>query len=631
MSVELGHFILILAFLVALVQAVIPFYGAVRSAPSLMRLGVHAAYLQAGLLSISFLILVSAFIRSDFSVAIVVANSALAKPLIYKIAGTWGNHEGSMLLWALILALYGVVFAVTTGAPEALRARTLAVQGLIGSVFIAFILFTSNPFARLLRAPFEGRGLNPVLQDPALALHPPLLYGGYVGFSVSFAICVAALSMRPFPYQWVRYMRPFMLVAWVFLTLGIALGSFWAYYELGWGGFWFWDPVENASLMPWLTGTALLHTSLVAQRRQVLHRWCLILAILTFGLALAGTFLVRSGVLTSVHAFATDPARGVFILIIMSGFMALAFGTYARAMRDFSPSPALTLLSREGALVFNNLILTTAMATIFIGTIYPLVLDALGFGKISVGPPYFSTVLIPLAVPFVLAVPIAPLLGWRSGEFALVYERLGVAAILALLIGLGVVLSRGGSAILPALAMIGAAWLIFGSLADFFNRVYVDGRVRIRRVSFVVPLAHAGIGVMLLGIIGATAWRSEIAVALAPHEEVMLSGFRFRLDRVSVVDVENYTATRAQVSYWSAGNASGHLFPEQRFYETEKSTTTEAAIDKGLMRHIYVVIGDDLDGKRVVRVWIHPLVAFIWLGAMMMAVSGILSLSVRRG
>ncbi|MBL8836332.1 MAG: heme lyase CcmF/NrfE family subunit, partial [Alphaproteobacteria bacterium] len=435
MIVEIGHYALILAFAVAFVQSVLPLMGAARGDGALMEVGRSAALAQFGLIAFAFAALTQAFVVSDFSVAAVVANSHSTKPMLYKIAGVWGNHEGSMLLWVLILALFGAaVAAFGANLPPALRARVLAVQGMTGVAFLAFIIFTSNPFARLDPAPEDGNGLNPILQDPGLAFHPPFLYLGYVGFSVVFSFAVAALIEGRVDAAWARWVRPWTLAAWTSLTLGIALGSWWAYYTLGWGGFWFWDPVENASFMPWLIGTALLHSAIVVERRDSLKSWTILLAILAFALSLVGTFLVRSGVLTSVHAFAVDPARGVFILAILVVAIGGALALYAWRAPALAPGGLFQPISREGALVLNNLLLATACATVFLGTLYPLFLDALTGARVSVGPPFFNSTFLPLMAPLLVAVAIGPFLGWKRGDLAGALMRLWAAGAATLVV-----------------------------------------------------------------------------------------------------------------------------------------------------------------------------------------------------
>ncbi|HCQ81953.1 MAG TPA: heme lyase NrfEFG subunit NrfE [Rhodobiaceae bacterium] len=625
MIAEFGHFALISALCVCLVQVGVAFSGAASGASDLMRMGDNAARAQCGLVFIAFGALTYSFVVSDFSLAVVHANSHIAKPLVYKIAGVWGNHEGSMLLWVLILALYGAAFSVFERAmPQTLHARILAVQGLMGIAFLVFLLATSNPFSRLDLAPFEGRGLTPILQDPALAAHPPLLYAGYVGFSMTFSFAVAALLEGQVDRAWARWMRPWTLLAWVFLTLGIALGSYWAYYELGWGGFWFWDPVENASLMPWLAGTALLHSALVAERRGTLINWTLLLAIVTFALSLAGTFLVRSGVLTSVHAFANDPARGVFILAILALFTGGGLAVYglrapASSRDGFQPA------SREALLVTNNIFLATATVTVFVGTIYPLVLDAIGGPKISVGAPYFNAVFAPLTIPFLIMLPLGPMLAWRGDTFSSLFGRLAPAALAAVLVTCGLALTRSGTPLLALVLLGGAFWLVGGALTDMVERLR-----RLKNLAqtplLSAPVAHAGLGVMIIGIIAATAWRQELVVAVAPGDQLRIAGQSLRFEGVRERAGPNFTSEQASLVYLDGPHEGADLRPERRFYEAERSQTTEAAITTDLTGHLYAVIGEPVDGKRVVRIWYHPFVALIWLGAVLMACGGALGL-----
>src|SRR6186713_888563 len=472
MIAELGHFALVLALALAVVQSSVPFWGAMRRDPRLIAVAPPAAITQFLLVGLAFAALVHAHVASDFSLVNVVENSHSAKPLLYKFTGVWGNHEGSMLLWVLILALFGaLVAAFGSNLPSSLRARVLAVQGWIGSAFITFILLTSNPFARLDPAPLEGQDLNPILQDIGLAIHPPFLYLGYVGFSISFSFAVAALMEGRTDAAWARWVRPWTLVAWIFLTLGIAMGSYWAYYELGWGGWWFWDPVENASLMPWLAGTALLHSAVVMEKRNALKVWTILLSILTFSLSLIGTFLVRSGVLTSVHAFATDPTRGVFILLILCLFIGGSLSLYAWRASTLKQGGLFAPISREGALVLNNLFLTTACATVFIGTLYPLALEVVTGDKISVGAPFFNLTFGPLFVPLMVAMPFAPLLAWKRGDLLGAAQRLTAAGIVAL-VAIAVVWAwtRGGATFAP-LAIGLAVFVIGGALSDLAERM----------------------------------------------------------------------------------------------------------------------------------------------------------------
>ncbi len=541
MIAEIGHFALILALPVALVQGLVPLLGFRRGDAAWMAVARPAAQAQLALIAIAFAALTHAFVTSDFSLAVVAQNSHSAKPLLYKITGVWGNHEGSMLLWVLILALFGGA-AASFGAnlPPPLRSLALAVQGLIGLGFLAFIVFTSNPFARLSPAPLDGNGLNPILQDPGLAFHPPFLYLGYVGFSMAFSFAIAALIEGRVDAAWARWVRPWTLAAWSSLTIGIALGSWWAYYELGWGGWWFWDPVENASFMPWLVGTALLHSAIVVEKRGALKSWTILLAIITFALSLIGTFLVRSGVLTSVHAFATDPERGLFILALLVIAIGGSLTLYALRAPALTPGGLFRPVSREGALLLNNLLLATAAATVFLGTLYPLLLDALGGGKISVGGPYFNATFLPIMAPLVAAMALGPLMSWKRSDLAGVMDRLklaflaaGAAALLAWWLG-------GGGGILPSLAMALAAWLFAGVLIEF------AGRIRLFRVSpaeswrrarrqprsaYGMALAHAGLAIAVAGITASSAWRVESIQYMRPGDSVTVEMSPYDLGR----------------------------------------------------------------------------------------------------
>lgn len=634
MIAELGHFVLVVALVVAAVQAIAPIYLA-RTAPDIaLSIASRASYLQFILILLAFAALSYGFVRSDFSLAVVFANSHVAKPLIYKIAGVWGNHEGSMLLWVLIVAAYGAAYARFTDTKDSFAARVLIVQGWLGVAFLAFLLFTSNPFARLLPAPFSGQGLTPILQDPALAAHPPLLYAGYVGFSMAYAFALAALTGADDGGNWARRMRPWILTAWIFLTLGIALGSYWAYYELGWGGFWFWDPVENASLMPWLAGTALLHSALVAEKRDTLKKWTLLLAIITFALSLSGTFLVRSGVLTSVHAFANDPERGLFILAILGGFSLAGFVLYGLRLPRLAADKPFQPVSREGLLLVNNIFLATATVTVFLGTIYPLVLDALGMGKISVGAPYFNAVFAPLTIPFALLLPLGPLLNWRAGSVKPLQNRLLLAAGAAALVTCGIVLSRGAASVMVVALFAAALWLLFGAGLDLAQRLapYRSRLIKFWTLpanAFSAPLAHAGLAVMLLGILAATQWRAEIVVAAAPNQQINIAGISLRYDGLREIDGPNYRAEQARLTYLTGRHQGTHIFPERRFYEAERAQTTEAAITTDMTGHLYAVVGETSGDKRVLRLWYHPYVAFIWLGALLMALGGSFALVTR--
>jgi len=640
MIIEIGHFALVLALAVAVVQMVLPIWGARAGDERLMAVAEPAALAQLALLALAFAALTHAYVTSDFSVETVWANSHSAKPLIYKISGVWGNHEGSMLLWVLILALFGAAVALFgTNLPRSLRANVLAVQAGIAIAFLLFIVLASNPFTRIpLQA--EGRGLNPILQDPALAFHPPFLYAGYVGLSTAFSFAIAALIEGRTDAAWARWVRPWTLAAWMCLTLGIAMGSWWAYYELGWGGWWFWDPVENASFMPWLAATALLHSALVMEKREALKVWTILLAILAFSLSLIGTFLVRSGILTSVHAFAVDPRRGVFILAILVLLIGGALALYAWRAPRLQAGGLFAPISREGALVLNNILLTTACATVFIGTLYPLALESLTGAKISVGPPYFNLTFVPLMVPLLLAVPLGPYLAWKRGDLAGASQRLFAAAGLALvaLVATYAVAWRG-----PWLAPFGIAlgvWVIAGALSEWATRVKLFGaspeetlrRARaLPRAAHGTTLAHAGIGLTVIGIVATTGWQSESVITMRPGERTEIAGYELTFRGVAPRQGPNYREQVGLIAVTRGGAPVTELSPAKRLYDAPRQSTTEAAIYVSLRGDLYVVLGDQLEGGGwVVRLYFNPLVRLIWLGAVVMAIGGALSLSDRR-
>jgi cytochrome c-type biogenesis protein CcmF len=637
MITELGHFALILALGLALVQMTLPAWGARVGDVRLMAIAEHAAILQFGLIALAFLSLMHAYVVSDFSVETVWANSHTAKPMIYKISGLWGNHEGSMLLWVLILALFGGAVAVFgTHLPLTLRANALAVQAGIAVAFLLFIIFTSNPFARIPAQP-QGRGLNPILQDPALAFHPPLLYAGYVGLSMAFSFAIAALIDGRTDATWARWVRPWTLAAWIFLTLGIAMGSWWAYYELGWGGWWFWDPVENASFMPWLAATALLHSALVMEKREALKVWTILLAILAFSLSLMGTFLVRSGVLTSVHAFAVDPKRGIFILAIMGLLIGGSLALYAWRAPQLQQGGLFAPISREGALVLNNALLTTACATVFIGTLYPLALDTLSGERISVGPPYFNLTFAPIMVPLLLALPFGPYLGWKRGDLYAAAQRLLAAALSATLAyALTAALFWRG----PWLAPFGIAlgvFIVAGALSEWTMRVrpFAEGALRrargLPRSAHGTAFAHAGVGLSLLGIVASSAWQSERILAMKVGDRAQIAGYEVTLNGVAPRRGPNYDEQFGLFAVTRDGTAVTELEPAKRLYDAPKLPTTEAAIHASWSGDLYVVLGDELaNGGYVVRIYFHPLVRLIWGGAAVMALGGAVSLCDRR-
>jgi cytochrome c-type biogenesis protein CcmF len=641
MLVEIGHFALVLALLVALVQGTVPLVGAsVRSRP-LMDLGRSAALLQFGLVALAFAIFMHAHIVSDFSVRNVFENSNTAKPMLYKVTGVWGSHEGSMMLWVLMLTLFGgLVAALGRSLPATLRARTLAIQGLLGFGTLAFIIGTSNPFDRLSPVPVDGRDLNPLLQDPGLAFHPPFLYFGYVGFSITYSFAIAALIEGRVGASWARWVRPWALTAWCGLTVGIAMGSWWAYYVLGWGGWWYWDPVENASFMPWLLGTALLHSAAVVEKRETLQRWTVLLAILTFGMSLIGTFLVRSGVLTSVHSFAVDPTRGVFILVLIALVIGGGLVLYALRAPGLETGNPFAPVSREGALVLNNLLLCAGMATVFLGTFYPLFAEVWSGVKLSVGPQFFDATFVPILTPGIIALVIGPVLAWRRGNLRAALRRLAPAIVGALLVPV-IVFAFDRAAPPAALAGIAlAAWATLGVLTDLADRSGVAKvpaltswrRLRhLPRGTWGYAIAHFGVGVLIAGITVSTAWRSERIETLHPGDSIEIAGRTLRLVEVTEGDVANYHAQRAQIVVERPGSAPMTLYPERRWYPVARSQTTNTAIATNGLGDLYLALGDpDGQGGWVLRAYYNPLVPWIWFGAILAALGGLVSLSDRR-
>ncbi|MBV9530631.1 MAG: heme lyase CcmF/NrfE family subunit [Bradyrhizobium sp.] len=641
MIAECGHYALVLALVLALIQSTVPLLGARWRDPALMNVARSTALAQFLFLAVSFAALTTLHVTSDFSVVNVFENSHSAKPMIYKITGVWGSHEGSMLLWVSILALFGgLVAAVGNNLPLSLRAHVLAVQAWIAGAFYLFILTTSNPFARIAEPPMEGRDLNPVLQDIGLAVHPPMLYLGYVGFSISFSFAIAALLEGRIDAAWARWVRPWTLLAWIFLTLGIAMGSYWAYYELGWGGWWFWDPVENASLMPWLAGTALLHSALVMEKRNALKVWTILLSILTFSLSLLGTFLVRSGVLTSVHAFATDPTRGVFILLILCVFIGGSLALFAARAPALKQGGLFAPISREGALVLNNLFLTTACATVFVGTLYPLALEVLTGDKISVGAPFFNLTFAPLFVPLMVAVPFGPTLAWKRGDLLGASQRLmaaGVAALMA--VALAWAWARGGSALAP-LAIGLAVFVIAGAVTDLAERI---GLLRVPlaialhrarglpRSAWGTAFAHAGIGIALIGIVCETTWNSEYVGTMKPNDSTSLAGYQFTLDRLTQRQGPNYRELAAEFTVGREGERLTVMMPSKRTFPSRGMSTSETALLTRGVSQLYISLGDTTaDGGIIVRIYHKPLVLLIWFGPVLMALGGVLSLSDRR-
>ncbi len=635
MTVEFGQFALILALLAALLQGVFPFIGVARGDFALASIGRTGALAQLALVATAFACLMIAHATSDFSVLNVVENSHSAKPFIYKLSGVWGNHEGSMLLWVLILAIYGAGVAITARAQPALTAQALGVQGLVAFAFIAFILFTSNPFARIFPAPADGADLNPLLQDPGLAIHPPFLYLGYVGFSVTFAYAIAGLLQKRIDAQWAAAVRPWALAAWVFLTIGIALGSWWAYYELGWGGFWAWDPVENASFMPWLAGTAFLHSVRVVEKRNALKVWTVLLAILTFSLSLIGTFLVRSGILTSVHAFAVDPARGVFILVILAAVIGGSLALFALRGGFLTTQASFQPVSREGAILLNNVFLVTACGTVFIGTFYPLFIDIISGERISVGAPFFNSTFLPLMAGLLLVLAPGAALAWKSGNF-----KNGMAQLIpALAAGVaGALIALWLNWPKPVAAALGAGlalWAIVATLVDFARRIKafsVPAKDSISRIaglprSYIgMTLAHIGLGIVALGVIGAGVWRTESIRLMQVGDTVEVGAYEAKLSDVGQSQGPNYVAELARFNIMKNGRPIRDMIAERRFYPVRGMQTTEAAIWTTLAGDVYLTLGEEAQaGGWAVRAYYNPLVIWLWFGAGVIAIGGVVA------
>ena len=633
---EIGHFTLLLAFCVALIQATIPLFGAHKGRIDLMAIAESAANLQFALLLASFAALTHAFVTSDFSVKLVVLNSHSLKPMLYKVTGVWGNHEGSMLLWVLILSLFGAS-ASWFGAnlPILLKTRVLSVQGAIGVAFLAFIIFTSNPFERVQIPPFDGQDLNPLLQDPGLAFHPPFLYLGYVGLSMAFSFAVAALIEGKIDAAWGRWVRPWTLAAWIFLTIGIALGSWWAYYELGWGGFWFWDPVENASFMPWLLTAALLHSAIVVEKRETLKSWTILLAILAFGFSLIGTFIVRSGVLTSVHAFANDPERGFFILIILGVFMGgalILFSFRSGAMESYS---VFSLASRETALISNNVLLAVSAFVIFLGTIWPLVAELFFDRKLSVGPPFFNAAFTPFMILLGLILPLGSNLSWKRASILKTLKKfLAVFVLCVCLSGFIWSIQTGQSLIGPIGVFLGS-WIVMGTIIDLLSKLGSSKSMRrlmfLPRADFGKFFAHFGLGVTMFAIAALSSWEKEDIRVVSIGSSWNVGSYDLKLDDVLEVRGPNYFSTMGIIAVSKEGSELITLRPEKRNYPIAQMPTTEAAIDYRISRDLYVVLGDQQsENAWTVRTYLKPFANWIWGGCAMMALGGILSLTDRR-
>ena len=633
---EIGHFTLLLAFCVALIQATVPLFGANKGRTDLMAIAESSANLQFALLLASFAALTHAFVTSDFSVKLVVLNSHSLKPMLYKVTGVWGNHEGSMLLWVLILSLFGASASwFGKSLPILLKTRVLSVQGAIGVAFLAFIIFTSNPFERMQIPPFDGQDLNPLLQDPGLAFHPPFLYLGYVGLSMAFSFAVAALIEGRIDAAWGRWVRPWTLAAWIFLTIGIALGSWWAYYELGWGGLWFWDPVENASFMPWLLAAALLHSAIVVEKRETLKSWTILLAILAFGFSLIGTFIVRSGVLTSVHAFANDPERGLFILIILGVFMGGALILFSLRSSAMEAQGIFSLVSRETALISNNLLLAVSAFVVFFGTIWPLVAELFFDRKLSVGPPFFNAAFTPFMILLGLILPLGSNLSWKRAYLTNTVKKLLPVLILCLCFSGFIWSIQTGQSLIGPMGVFLGTWIVVGTLVDLLSKLGSSKSVRrlifLPRADYGKFFAHVGLGVTMFAIAALTSWEKEDIRVVPIGSSWALGSYELKLENIIETRGPNYFSTMGIIQVSKKGLAITTLRPEKRNYPIAQMPTTEAAIDYRISRDLYVVLGDKQSDKAwTVRTYLKPFTNWIWGGCALMAFGGFLSLTDRR-
>ncbi len=628
---ELGHFALIIAFAIAVVQSIVPLIGAARNQAALISMAKPAALAQLLFVSLAYAALTHAFIVHDFSVLYVSQHSNMVQPLMYRISGVWGSHEGSLLLWGLILALWSVAVAVySKNLPEILMARVLAVMGMISVGFIAFMLFTSNPFERIFPVPLDGSELNPMLQDPGLIFHPPLLYMGYVGFSVAFAFAVAALLGGKLDATWARWSRPWTTIAWSFLTLGIALGSWWAYNELGWGGWWFWDPVENASFMPWLVGTALIHSLASTEKRGVFKSWTVLLAILAFSLSLLGMFIVRSGVLVSVHAFATDPARGVFILVFLIVVVGGSLALYAWRSATVVSFGRFQWFSRETALLLNNIIFLTAATAVLVGTMYPLVVDAFGLGKISVGRPYFDTMFALVAIPLLLLLGAGPSIRWKGDSWSRVASSYAAYFMISLVVGLLIpFLIEDKLNIATGLGLAGALWVALTALRDLFQRI--SRKLKLSASFLGMVMAHFGVAVFVAGVTVTMTYSEEKDLRMVPGSSYTISGYDFHFKGTRKVQGPNYLADEAVIEIWKEGKRIGELLPQKRVYTGKSNPMTDASIDIAFTRDLYAALGEELEGGAwSMRVYYKPLIRWIWLGTLFMTFGGVLAVSDRR-
>ncbi len=640
MVAEFGHFLIVLALVVASIQTVLPAIGVASKRRNFILTAEPAALLQAVLTFGAFLVLTYAFVNSDFSLRVVASNSHSLKPMLYKIAGVWGNHEGSLLLWVVILSLYGALVALFgANLPETLRARVLSVQAAISVAFLTFLLFTSNPFERLPHPPLDGNDLNPLLQDPGLAFHPPFLYLGYVGLSMTFSFAVAALWAGEVNAAWARWVRPWALLAWTTLTIGIVLGSWWAYYELGWGGWWFWDPVENASFMPWLISAALLHSAIVVEKREVLKSWSVLLAILGFSFSLIGTFIVRSGVITSVHAFANDPERGVYILMILILFTGGALTLFAARASALRARSGFSLVSRESGLVMNNLLLVASCFVVFLGTIWPLIAELTTGRKLSVGPPFFNLTFVPFLVGLAVILPLASILPWKRGDWRKSLRKQRGVFALALALGSLAFSLQTGIAYLAPVGIALSTWLVGGAIWELADRVQIQkkdfaasGRrlVNLPRSDFGKALGHIGLGLFIFGASAITAWEREDVRLAIPGERFALGAYEFRVDGVSPIQGPNYQAERGTISAFKGDRLIAVIEPEKRFYPVQQMFTTEAGISSGITRDLYIALGEKQADGIVLRTWIKPFAMWLWIGAGIMALGGLVSMTDRR-
>ena len=638
---ELGNFALLLALSLAIVQTIFPLVGATQKIPNWMAVARPAASGQLFFMLIAYACLTYAFVTNDFSVLYVANHSNTELPLIYQIVSVWGGHEGSLLLWTLLLGIWTVAVAIfSRSLPQTTATRVIAVMGFISCGFLLFMIFTSNPFDRfatLAQVPMDGRDLNPLLQDPGLILHPPMLYMGYVGFSVAFSFAIAALLGGKLDSAWAKWSRPWTLVAWVFLTLGIALGSWWAYYELGWGGWWFWDSVENASFMPWLVGTALIHSLAVTEKRGAFKNWTVLLAIIAFSLSLLGTFLVRSGVLTSVHAFATDPARGVFILAFLGIVVGVSLLLYAWRAPTVGVGGHFKMLSKETLLFVNNIILLVACGAVLLGTLYPLFVDALGMGKISVGPPYFSVVFFWIIAPLMILIGIGPMVRWKSDTFSNIFAKTRFILLISVILGLllpFIVMGQAGLVVFPGVAV--AIWITLLSIQHWQNKLFFkgDNEKKVRKLSgsfYGMTVAHIGIAVFVVGVTLSNTYSIEKDVRMEINKPLELGGYRFNFEGTKTIKGPNYSAEQGTFQIFQDGELITTLHPQKRFYWTKQMPMTEAAIDWGFTRDIYVALGEPLgDDAWSVRVYYKPFIRWIWLGGLLMSLGGFLSVMDRR-